>query len=66
MELLLGAATMTVLPVIVAAGLPVGLQLVGAPGSDEGRLLAVAAAYERAHGWAACVPFCSNRPSTSK
>ncbi|MBM3794004.1 MAG: hypothetical protein FJW31_08030 [Acidobacteria bacterium] len=31
-------------------GLPVGLQLVGAPGADD-RVLAAAQAYQRATGW---------------
>jgi len=47
------------LPVgLTSTGLPVGLQIIGRPGEDAA-LLAVAAAYERAHGWASLVPLLS-------
>jgi aspartyl-tRNA(Asn)/glutamyl-tRNA(Gln) amidotransferase subunit A len=38
-----------------AAGLPVGMQLIGQPFQEAG-LLAIAHAYERAHGWSGRVP----------
>lgn len=40
---------------VTAHGLPVGLQLVGPPGSDAA-VLAEAAAFEAAHSWVRCVP----------
>ena len=45
---------------LTASGLPVGLQMVGPPGQDAA-VLAAAAAFERAHGWAGLVPLTQPR-----
>jgi Asp-tRNA(Asn)/Glu-tRNA(Gln) amidotransferase A subunit family amidase len=44
-----------VLRVVVSAGLPVGLQIVGPPGADA-QVLAEAAAFEQAHIYKQQVP----------
>ena len=38
-----------------SAGLPIGMQLIGQPFQEAG-LLAIAAAYERAHDWKSKTP----------
>lgn len=52
---LLGCPAVCVPAGFTAAGLPVGVSLVGAPG-QEAAVLEAAAAYEAAHAWAARVP----------
>ncbi|KAI8473987.1 MAG: amidase signature domain-containing protein [Monoraphidium minutum] len=52
---LLGGPAICVPCGFTVSGLPVGLSLAGPPGAER-RVLAAAAAYEAAHGWAAAVP----------